>query len=995
MTRSVAPPVRPRRTPRALLPTLVACAVLSACGGGSSGDGSPGDGSPDDGDVAGGTTGNSAGRPDGGPTGSGAPGDDGTGATDPGSGGGTGSSPNAVTAGADLSHGGSALPRVAVDPASDPALYSADGAARAEALPGSFGVILDVVENQGNDLSFSCKELGAEYASCSVVNLHVKAADGELDGNDWALYFHSIRRVLRVDSDDFDVELVNGDLNRLVPADGYGGTDGDVATVRLVTEFSWLIESDFMPRAWLVRGDGAPLLAPNTDEDTVETAYAMPITGENRRAFDGEPIPLATPATRFEANAPVAAAAAGLTATEIQRRIVPMPSSVVPGAGSLDVSGGFSFAGAPLADASIEALTARQATFMATDAAAPLAISIDPSLGAEAYTLAVTPAGIEIAGGDEAGLFHGAQSLLGLVQPDVGTIPAVTVSDAPRFGYRGMHVDVARNFHGPETLERVIDQMAAYKLNALHLHLSDDEGWRLEIPGLPELAGVGGRRAFETDAEGRVFEGNGLMPQLGSGPGDDTSGTGFLSREEFVALLRYADARHVKVVPAFDMPGHARAAVVAMRARAANLGTPESLDVRIDDPDDGSRYLTIQHYDDGILNPCVPGTYAFVDAVVNEVAGMYADAGLALDTFHMGGDEARSVYTESTPERGTGFEQAGGSTPFRGDADFADWDQPWERSPACAAYIEATPEVSSVADLQPHFVRRVSEIVADAGVPALYAYQDIYDELPASELATERAGVGFWEVVHAGGYRTINGFTTRGYETIVAVPDFLYFDFPQEIDPKERGYYWATRFTDTRKVFGFAPENLPQNAETSITREGRAWATTGGSPNAGVAGMQGQLWGETIRTAEQVDYMAFPRLLALAERAWHRADWELDYAPSTTYSGGTNAAPATSLVDDAARDADWALFATALGTKELAKLDAAGVTYRVPVPGAVQGPGGLSMNVELPGLPLQFSSGGDFADFAPGNGAGAGAGATTVRALSADGSRAGRADEIE
>ncbi len=311
--------------PSALLGTLLACAVLSACGGSSDSDG------------GGATTGNGAG----GPTGSGG------GAANPG-GGGTGANPNAVTDGADLSHVPVALPRVDVAPANDPALYSQEGADRAANLDGSFGVILDVVENHGNDLPFSCKTLGAEYASCSVVNLHVKAADGELEGDDWALYFHSIRRVLRVDSDDFDVELVNGDLNRLVPAEGYDGIDGDVATVRLVTEFNWLIESDFMPRAWLVRDGQSPLLAPNTDENTVETAYAMPITGGNRFAFNGEPVDIASPATRFAANAPAATAAAGFTTADIQRRIVPKPPSVTAGAGALDISGGFSFAGAPL-----------------------------------------------------------------------------------------------------------------------------------------------------------------------------------------------------------------------------------------------------------------------------------------------------------------------------------------------------------------------------------------------------------------------------------------------------------------------------------------------------------------------------------------------------------------------------------------------------------------------------------------------------------------------
>ena len=952
---------------------LLACLALAACGGSGSDD------DPDD-------VPNAAGRPDGGPVGAGdTGGGGGGGTTDPGTGGGGIGAGSADTLGADLSHAGVRVPSLDVDPSTAP-LFSRAGAERAADLPDDLGVIIEVVENHGNDLPFSCKELGAEYASCSVVNLHVKGAGDTLAGDDWRLYFHSIRRVLRADSDAFDVTLVNGDLNYLSPRPGTAGIVDGVATIRLVTEFNWLIESDFMPRAWLVRGDGEPVLAANTDEDTDERAYAMPISGENRRAFNSESIALATPATRFAENAGPAAIAAGLSAAEIQRRIVPQPRSLAAGTGSLDVSGGFSFAGAPLSPATLQALEARQATFMGTAAAAPLSASIDPALGAEAYTLEVTTAGIEIVGGDEAGLFYGAQSLLGLVRPGAGTIPAVRIEDSPRFGFRGMHVDVARNFHGPETLKRVIDQLGAYKLNVLHLHLTDDEGWRLEIPGLPELTGVGARRAFATDENGDVFEGESLMPQLGSGPGDDTAGTGFLSRDEFVDLLEYAAARHVRVVPEIDMPGHARAAVIAMRARAARLGTPESVEVRIDDPDDASRYLTIQHYDDGILNPCVPGTYAFVETVVTELAAMYADAGLALETFHMGGDEARSVYTE-----GGGFEQTGGSTAFLGDADLEDWDQPWERSPACEAYIEATPEVSSREDLQPHFVRRVSEIVAAAGVPALYAWQDIYDERPASELATDRVGVNFWKVVHTGGYREINDYPERGYETVVSVPDFLYFDFPEEVDPEERGYYWATRSTGTRKVFGFAPENLPQNAETSVTGQGRPWSASGEGPGGAFAGMQGHLWGETVRTGEQIDYMAFPRLLALAERAWHRADWERDYDPDTVYSGGTPEVPATGLVDTAAREADWASFAAALGTKELAKLDAAGVGYRIPVPGARVGANGLEMNASLPGIPLEYDAGGGFEPYAPGTAATA----TAVRARSADGERAGRADALE
>ena len=232
----------------------------------------------------------------------------------------------------------------------------------------------------------------------------------------------------------------------------------------------------------------------------------------------------------------------------------------------------------------------------------------------------------------------------------------------------------------------------------------------------------------------------------------------------------------------------------------------------------------------------------------------------------------------------------------------------------------------------------------------------------------------------------LNGFANDGHELVLSLPDFLYLDFPEEIDPEERGQYWATRATDVEKLFGLAPANLPQNAETSVDRNGRAWSGQGARPAPPLRGLQGQLWTELVRTPEQFDFMVYPRLLALAERAWHRATWELDYDPTATFTADT------ALVDREALAADYAGFAAALGGKELAKLDAASVAYRVPVPGASTANGTLEMNVAYPGLPLEYSSdGASFIRWAPG----APASASVVRALSASGSRTGRADEIE
>ena len=947
--------------PALLLATLAACGGSDGGGGGggaTGGDaGSPGDGGETTGnDTVGGGTG------DGSTTGTGT--------------GGGGPPPDLD--GADLSHGARELPVNPIDTrAPGTPLVSETGRARAAALAESLGVIYEVVENHGGDTTESCRELGAEYASCSATNLHIKDAEGTLNDGGWRLYFHSLRRVLRVDSDEFVAYHVNGDLNYLVPSAGFRGFDGEVKTVRLFTEFSHLMRSDFLPRYWLVRDGEAPELLPNTDAETDESAYTAPITGDNRRAFNGEPLPLARPAVRHAANADLASRVAALDPREVDARIVPAPRETTLGTGALDVSGGLSFAGTDLGADAVAALEGRLAAFGTVGGGTPLEARVDASLPAGTHTLDVTSAGVSIRGHDAEALFHGAQSLLSLVRPGVATIPAVSVVDAPRYAHRGMHVDLARNFHTRATLERLIDQMAAYKLNRLHLHLSDDEGWRLEIPGLPELTEVGARRAFALDADGAVLEAEGLMPQLGSGPGDDNAGTGHLTRADFVALLRRATARHIEVVPEFDMPGHARAAVVAMRARAARLGTPTDTSVRIDDPDDASRYVTVQHYDDGILNPCVPGTYAFVTRVVDEVAAMYAEAGAALRVWHMGGDEARNI------QLGFGYP----------NADRSLWDEPWARSPACTAYIAATDGVASRDELERHFVERVARIVADAGIPALYAWHEIVEGREASSLATTAAGVTYWRPVarNASSAQTaVDGaaeFAARGFETVISAPDFLYFDFPQEIDPEERGQYWATRYTDVAKLFAFAPGNLAQNAETSLTSTGQPWSATVPSGAGDVVGIQGQLWSELVRTPEQFDFMVFPRLLALAERAWHRPAWELEPMPGQRFSN------ASALVDRDALAADHARFAAALASRELAKLDAAGVAYRVPVPGATGAGAAFEMNLALPGLPLEFSADGQgFTRWRPGVDA---SGARFVRALSADGRRAGRVDTIE
>ena len=204
----------------------------------------------------------------------------------------------------------------------------------------------------------------------------------------------------------------------------------------------------------------------------------------------------------------------------------------------------------------------------------------------------------------------------------------------------------------------------------------------------------------------------------------------------------------------------------------------------------------------------------------------------------------------------------------------------------------------------------------------------------------------FWGAHH----QSARDWTSKNFTVIISSPDFLYFDMPYEVHPLERGYYWAARFNDERKIFSFAPNNLAQNAETSVDPDGQPYTAQTDTYWSGAYGLQGQLWSETVRTDEQMEYMLYPRLLVLAERAWHQAIWEVEYVPGREYSGGK-----THYVNQGLLLEDWQNFANLLGQKELPKLDLYGVAYRISVPGARIHNDLLEMNIALPGLRMEYS----------------------------------------
>ncbi len=236
----------------------------------------------------------------------------------------------------------------------------------------------------------------------------------------------------------------------------------------------------------------------------------------------------------------------------------------------------------------------------------------DTALGEEGYELRVAPDGVTLTAHQPAGLFYGVQTLRQLLPPDIEqttaqsgpwTLPAGTIRDTPRFAWRGLMLDVSRHFFGVADVKRVIDLAAAYKLNRLHLHLSDDQGWRIEIVSWPELARVGGQTG------------------VGGGPG------GYYSQADYAGLVAYAAARYITLVPEIDLPGHTNAALSAYPELNCDGVAPKP-------------YTGIEV---GFSSLCLDKeiTYRFIDDVVGELAALTPG-----DFLHIGGDEAHATPKE-------------------------------------------------------------------------------------------------------------------------------------------------------------------------------------------------------------------------------------------------------------------------------------------------------------------------------------------------------------
>ena len=399
----------------------------------------------------------------------------------------------------------------------------------------------------------------------------------------------------------------------------------------------------------------------------------------------------------------------------------------------------------------------------ASPAGHTISLGITPGANPEAYELTVSPDRVAIIGSGPAGLFYGFQTLRQLMpvggeyeallfqRPRPFAIPAVHIVDVPRFEWRGAMLDVARHFFGVEDVERYIDLLAMLKMNRLHLHLADDQGWRIEIRSRPALTTVG------------------AATEVGGTPG------GFFTQAQFADLVSYAAARFVTIVPEVDMPSHTNAAQAAYPDVTCNGTAPA--------PYTGT--------DVGFSALCVESeaTYKFVDDVVGELAAISAGPYL-----HVGGDETKTL----TPQQ------------------------------------YAT------------FITRVQQIVAAHGKQMIG-----WDEIAAVPLLPTTI-VQHWRP------RTDLDRLARAHRLILSPGDHAYLDMKYD-DQTLLGLQWAG-LVPVRQAYDWDPLTLVPGAIGSA-----------------VLGVEAPLWTETAANMRDLEFLAFPRIGAIADVAWAPAkarDWE-------------------------------------------------------------------------------------------------------------------------
>lgn len=395
--------------------------------------------------------------------------------------------------------------------------------------------------------------------------------------------------------------------------------------------------------------------------------------------------------------------------------------------------------------------------------------SADKTLGNEGYNLTVTPANIVIKANQPAGLFYGVQTLLQLFPKEIESrqkatsvkwdAPCVTITDYPRFAWRGLMFDVSRHFFTKKEVEEYIDNMVRYKYNLLHMHLTDDEGWRIEIKSLPNLTKAGAWRVNKVGYFGTFSQPT---------PDEPKDYGGFYTQDDIRELVQYAKDRFVNILPEVDVPGHSLAAVVSYPELSCTPGA-DKYHVRageeIMDWSHGAPPIALV---DNTLCPANEKVYDFLDKVVTEIAALFP-----FEYIHMGGDECPKNM--------------------------------WEKSDAIKALMQKE-NLKSMEEVQSYFEKRLEKIVESKGKKFLG-----WDEILEGGLAPN-AVVMSWRGIK-GGIEAAK----MGHEVVMSPTTYAYIDYMQGDPAIEPRVYATLRLN---KSYEFEP--VPDGVDAKYIKGGQA-----------------------------------------------------------------------------------------------------------------------------------------------------------------------------
>lgn len=430
---------------------------------------------------------------------------------------------------------------------------------------------------------------------------------------------------------------------------------------------------------------------------------------------------------------------------------------------------------------------------------AHIVLYVDESMGGEAYKLSVSPKRIDITAAAPAGFFYAFQTLKQLMPrnvmagvPDATVtewkVPAVLINDEPRFGWRGFMLDEGRHFYGKEEVKKILDVMAAYKMNRFHWHLTEDQGWRIEIKKYPKLTEVGAWRDSKVCAWGEVKP-------------DGQRYGGYYTRKDIKEVVAYAKERFIEIVPEVDIPGHSQAAVASY---------PEFLAC---DPENKHDVWLWQGVSADVINVANPLAVQFAKDVIDELTELFP-----FGYIHLGGDECPT--------------------------------HKWEHNADCQALLK---EIGSTnyRDLQIHFYKQLKDHVAQKPADKqrkLIFWNEVLhgNTAPLGDDITIMAWIGADNAA-------VNA-AKRGMNTILSPQIPYYINRRQsklETEPRSQGHGDET----VERVYNYKPMNgVAEELQPKYM------------------GVQANFWTEWVEEADIVQYLMFPRLVAVAEAGWTPAD---------------------------------------------------------------------------------------------------------------------------